>query len=100
MEAGGVLAVKTHASDGVVRVTVADSGSGIAPEHLARVFDPFFTTKAARRGTGLGLSVTYGIVKEHNGEIEVTSEVGVGTHLWSRSPKWRLCRSECGADTV
>jgi len=90
MEAGGVLAVKSSASDGLVRVTVADSGSGIAPEHVARVFDPFFTTKAARRGTGLGLSVTYGIVKEHSGEIEVESEVGAGTRFVVMFPEMTL----------
>ncbi|HEV2202788.1 MAG TPA: ATP-binding protein [Bryobacteraceae bacterium] len=87
MESGGVLAVKTGAQDGFVRVTVADTGSGIAPEHLARVFDPFFTTKAARRGTGLGLSVTYGIVKEHSGAIEVESEVGIGTRFHVTFPE-------------
>jgi two-component system, NtrC family, sensor kinase len=99
MEAGGVLAVKTQASDGVVRVTVADSGSGIAPEHLARVFDPFFTTKAARRGTGLGLSVTYGIVKEHNGEIEVNSEVGAGTRFVVTFPEMALVPEASAART-
>jgi hypothetical protein len=87
MELGGVLAVKSGASDGLVRVTVADTGSGIAPEHLARVFDPFFTTKAARRGTGLGLSVSYGIVKEHSGEIEVESQTGAGTRFHVTFPE-------------
>jgi len=87
MEAGGVLSVKSHAGDGLVRITVADTGSGIAPEYLPRVFDPFFTTKAARRGTGLGLSVSYGIVKEHNGEIEVDSVVGSGTRFHVTFPE-------------
>ena len=77
MENGGTLAVKTARSqDRQVRVTVADSGAGIAAENLTRIFDPFFTTKAAKKGTGLGLSVSYGIVKEHGGEIEVASELG------------------------
>jgi PAS domain S-box-containing protein len=92
MESGGVLAVKSSASDGLVRVTVADTGSGIAPEHLARVFDPFFTTKAARRGTGLGLSVSYGIIKEHSGEIEVESQTGAGTRFHVTFPELAVAR--------
>ncbi len=92
MEAGGVLGVKSSASDGLVRVTVADTGSGIAPEHLARVFDPFFTTKAARRGTGLGLSVSYGIIKEHSGEIEVESQIAAGTRFHVTFPEWAAPR--------
>lgn len=82
MENGGTLAVKTSRSqDRFVRVTVADSGAGIAAENLTRIFDPFFTTKAAKKGTGLGLSVSYGIIKEHGGEIEVASELGAGTRF-------------------
>jgi two-component system, NtrC family, sensor kinase len=78
MESGGHLAIATSHRDGSVRVTVQDSGSGIAPENQARIFDPFFTTKGARKGTGLGLSVSYGIVREHGGDIEVQSEPGKG----------------------
>jgi signal transduction histidine kinase len=79
MEGGGSLMITTSASDESVRIEVADSGQGIAPEHLSRIYDPFFTTKLARKGTGLGLSVTYGIVREHGGSIEVQSEPGSGT---------------------
>jgi PAS domain S-box-containing protein len=81
MESGGRLTVASFSQEGTVRIAVADSGSGIASENLPRIFDPFFTTKGARRGTGLGLSVSYGIVQEHGGDIEVESEVGKGTRF-------------------
>jgi len=80
--------------NGHVSVSIADSGSGIAPEHLRRIYDPFFTTKTARRdgqprGTGLGLAVTYGIIQEHSGKIHVESQVGQGTTFYLEFPMLR-----------
>jgi PAS domain S-box-containing protein len=78
---GGSLTIETSRWNGTVRVSVRDTGTGIAPENLARIFDPFFTTKGALKGTGLGLSVSYGIVREHGGDIEVFSQPGSGTQF-------------------
>jgi two-component system, NtrC family, sensor kinase len=82
----GVVAARTRARlEGVV-VEVQDNGCGIRPEHLSRLFEPFFTTKPVGQGTGLGLSVSFGIVRDHGGAIEVDSEVGRGSTFRVRLP--------------
>ncbi len=79
MPNGGVISIRGDLDNDRVLLEVADSGTGIAPEHLDRVFEPFFTTKPVGKGTGLGLSVCYGIVRSWGAEIEVSSQVGAGT---------------------
>ena len=81
MPSGGWLTIASRIEDGEVVAEVSDTGSGIRPEHLARIYDPFFTTKASGRGTGLGLSITYGIVREHDGVIHCDSVPGQGTRF-------------------
>jgi signal transduction histidine kinase len=75
----GKITIRTGQEGDNVWVEIEDTGSGIKPEHLAHIFDPFFTTKPVGSGTGLGLSLSYGIVQKHGGKIEVKSEVGKGT---------------------
>jgi signal transduction histidine kinase len=89
MPSGGMIEVRTASHNGTVEVEVTDTGLGIQREDLARVFDPFFTTKATGRGTGLGLSVSYGIIKEHAGKIEVRSTPGKGTSFRLEFPAAR-----------
>ncbi len=93
MPGGGRLRLATLVN-GHVEAVVADSGTGIAPEHLKRIYDPFFTTKTTpkpgdRRGTGLGLSVSYGIIQEHAGKIRVESTIGAGTTFHLEFPLLR-----------
>jgi len=81
IEERGTITIRTGAADGQVWVEIADTGKGIAPEHMKRIFDPFFTTKPVGKGTGLGLSLSYGIVQKHGGSIEVQSKPGEGTRF-------------------
>ncbi len=81
VEEGGNIWIRTYMNADATRaiIEIEDNGCGIKPEHKRRVFEPFFTTKEPGDGTGLGLSVSYGIVKEHGGEIFVNSTPGEGT---------------------
>ena len=89
MPKGGELTVATERENGSVRVEVCDTGIGIAPDHLGKIFDPFFTTKAKSRGTGLGLAVSYGIIREHSGNVEVESRPGQGSTFRVEFPALR-----------
>jgi PAS domain S-box-containing protein len=80
LPAGGSIRISTIPSDDhSLMIEVSDSGTGIAPENVAKIYDPFYTTKGVGRGTGLGLAVSYGIVQEHSGHISVESTPGHGT---------------------
>ncbi len=85
-DTGGSLTVRTRAVDGMAEVDITDTGTGIAPDHLDKIFDPFFTTKPEVSGTGLGLSVSLGIVQSHGGTIEVRSRLGHGSTFTVRLP--------------
>ncbi|MFQ5603964.1 MAG: ATP-binding protein [bacterium] len=79
MESQGELRISSSKRNHAVTITVTDTGKGIAPEWQEKIFEPFFTTKTVGQGSGLGLSVSYGIIKSLGGEIHVESEVGKGT---------------------
>jgi two-component system NtrC family sensor kinase len=81
MKGKGKLTIETGYSseDGLIEISISDTGCGIPAENIDRVFDPFFTTKGVGHGTGLGLSVSYGIIQRHNGDIAVTSSPGIGS---------------------
>ena len=79
IEGTGTITINTYKQDEFVCVDVRDTGKGIPPENLNKIFDPFFTTKPAGQGTGLGLSVSYEIIKKHSGRMTVRSTVGEGT---------------------
>lgn len=83
MSQGGRLLVttKNRPDEEAVEIAVRDTGHGIPPDVLARIFDPFFTTKPEGKGTGLGLAVSYGIVRDHHGQITVHSKLGEGTEF-------------------
>jgi PAS domain S-box-containing protein len=86
MPDGGSLTVVTRATKTGVEIQFADTGVGIPTEHLSKIFDPFFTTMPVGKGVGLGLSISYSIVQQHQGAIEVMSQVGQGTIFTIRLP--------------
>ena len=86
VEDGGAVSIKTWAEQNSVCVAISDTGPGIPIEIRGRLFEPFFTTKDVGKGAGLGLSIAYDIVKKHNGEITVVSEMGKGSCFTVRLP--------------
>jgi len=91
---GGTLTVSTAPDGDNVVIDITDTGSGIREEYIDKIFDSFFTTKGEVKGVGLGLSVCYGFIKEHGGEIEVKSQEGVGTTFSIRLPTYNAATSE------
>ena len=90
MPDGGTLSVVTRGDTETVCVEVTDTGTGIREEHLDKIFDSFFTTKGEVKGVGLGLSVCYGFIKDHGGDIEVKSQVGKGTAFTISLPVYNV----------
>jgi signal transduction histidine kinase len=85
MPKGGTITFKTKRANGYVFIEVSDDGIGIPEPIRHRVFDPFFTTKGLQR-SGLGLSISYGIIHRHQGEIQVESQEGIGTTFMIKLP--------------
>ena len=90
MSDGGILTVKTIGKGDSIHVEITDTGTGIREENLNKIFDAFFTTKDGVRDVGLGLSVCYGFIKDHGGDIQVSSQWGSGTTFTIVLPKHNL----------
>lgn len=88
MPGGGELTITTGYDKAakIITIEVKDTGIGISEKNIGKIFEPFFTTKDPGKGTGLGMAVTYGIIKRHNGTIEVESAVGIGTKFTIKLP--------------
>jgi len=86
-EEGGTITIKTEKVNNNIKINISDTGPGIKPEILSKVFDPFFTTKKVGEGTGLGLSVSYGIIKQYKGKIYVQSNPGEGAKFIIELPE-------------
>ena len=85
-QSGGRISVTLDSSDDLIALTVADDGPGITPEHLPKIFDPFFTTREVGKGVGLGLSTSYGTVKQHGGDLWAESVLGEGATFYIELP--------------
>ena len=90
------LSVGTSATEQAVVMTVRDNGVGMTPETMERMFNPFFTTKEGGRNTGLGLSLAFDVIREHGGNIEAESVLGLHTEMKVIIPKQSEKREESG----
>ncbi len=86
MDGQGELTIETSSDEKFVETKFTDTGCGISEENVGKLFEPFFSNKKTGHGTGLGLAISYGIIKKHNGEINVNSEVGKGSTFTIRLP--------------
>ncbi len=86
IEKHGEISLKTWNDDNKIYISISDTGIGISEDKIDRIFEPFFTTKPVGQGTGLGLSIVYDIVRKHNGEIKVKSQIGEGTTFYITIP--------------
>jgi two-component system NtrC family sensor kinase len=89
MPEGGTLGVKTMQNEDTITIEISDTGVGIREENIHKIFDSFFTTKESVKGVGLGLSVCYGFIKEHGGDIKVSSRKGEGTTFTITLPVYK-----------
>ncbi|NOQ47301.1 MAG: PAS domain-containing protein [Desulfobulbaceae bacterium] len=89
MEGGGTISISTSVQEDAITIAIQDTGRGITPEAMEHIFEPFFTTKEAVKGSGLGLSVSYGIIKSHGGDISVSSQPGKGTTFTVSLPAYK-----------
>ncbi len=87
------ISITTKKSRKHAIIAITDTGTGINPEDFSHIFEPFFTTKPAVKGTGLGLPVTYGIIKRHGGDLQVKSEVGKGATFTITLPIGEKCHA-------
>jgi signal transduction histidine kinase len=94
IEKRGKIIIKTYEKDKNIFIEMIDTGSGIPEEVQNRIFEPFFTTKEVGKGAGLGLSVAYGIIKKHKGDIAVKSKIGEGTNFMIKLPIGGLEKDE------
>jgi signal transduction histidine kinase len=86
MREGGDVEVRTLSNGEWVSVQFSDTGHGIKPEDIGKIFDPFYTTRPVGQGTGLGLPISYSIIQQHGGRINVESTVGIGTKFTVHLP--------------
>ncbi len=100
MKGTGTLTIDTTLTDQLVTARIADTGPGIAPQHLARIFDPFFTTKGQGEGSGLGLTVARRIIRKFGGELRIESREGEGTTCLVTLPIIRTQSPEEGTCTA